>query len=112
LNSAIRLISATNRDLEKEVEKGNFREDLFYRINTIAVNTPALVTAPPRRIPLTPQQKQTLEELRQFAECGLPYTDMTLQEVKDWFEQFKELSKSDETDDPDCATTTPQVAAS
>jgi two-component system response regulator HydG len=38
----IRLISATNRDLEKEVEKGNFREDLFYRINTIAVNTPAL----------------------------------------------------------------------
>lgn len=38
----IRLISATNVDLEKEVEKGRFREDLFYRINTITLNTPPL----------------------------------------------------------------------
>lgn len=38
----IRLISATNRNLEEEVVKGNFREDLFYRINTIVVTAPAL----------------------------------------------------------------------
>lgn len=38
----IRLISATNRDLEKEVSIGNFREDLFYRINTIAISAPPL----------------------------------------------------------------------
>jgi transcriptional regulator with PAS, ATPase and Fis domain len=38
----IRLISATNRDLEQEVSKGNFREDLYYRINTIVVTTPPL----------------------------------------------------------------------
>ncbi|MCB0350079.1 MAG: sigma-54-dependent Fis family transcriptional regulator [Bdellovibrionales bacterium] len=38
----IRLISATNRELEKEVVRGNFREDLFYRINTIMVQTPPL----------------------------------------------------------------------
>lgn len=38
----IRLISATNRDLEKEVQDGNFREDLYYRINTIVVNAPPL----------------------------------------------------------------------
>jgi DNA-binding NtrC family response regulator len=38
----IRLVSATNRDLEAEVVKQNFREDLFYRINTITVHTPAL----------------------------------------------------------------------
>lgn len=38
----IRLISATNRELEKEVIKGNFREDLFYRINTITLSTPPL----------------------------------------------------------------------
>ncbi|MDB2426078.1 sigma-54 dependent transcriptional regulator [bacterium] len=38
----IRLISATNRDLEKEVMNGNFREDLFYRVNTIMLNVPPL----------------------------------------------------------------------
>ncbi len=38
----IRLVSATNRDLEAEVVKANFREDLFYRINTITVHTPPL----------------------------------------------------------------------
>jgi transcriptional regulator with PAS, ATPase and Fis domain len=38
----IRLISATNRELEKEVARGSFREDLFYRINTIMLQTPPL----------------------------------------------------------------------
>ncbi len=38
----IRLISATNRELDDEVIKGNFREDLFYRINTIMVSAPPL----------------------------------------------------------------------
>jgi two-component system response regulator HydG len=38
----IRLLAATNRDLEAEVVKGVFREDLFYRINTITVHTPPL----------------------------------------------------------------------
>lgn len=38
----IRLISATNRELDAEVVNGNFREDLFYRINTITVHSPPL----------------------------------------------------------------------
>lgn len=38
----IRLISATNRELDQEVANGNFREDLFYRINTIVVSAPPL----------------------------------------------------------------------
>lgn len=38
----IRLISATNRELDKEVVRGNFREDLFYRINTIMIHSPPL----------------------------------------------------------------------
>ncbi len=36
------LISATNRQLREEVEKGNFRRDLYYRINGLSVNLPAL----------------------------------------------------------------------
>lgn len=38
----VRVICATNRDLEKEVGQGNFREDLFYRINTIMLEVPPL----------------------------------------------------------------------
>ena len=38
----IRLVSATNRDLEQEVVRGNFREDLYYRINTITAHVPPL----------------------------------------------------------------------
>ncbi len=37
-----RIIAATNKDLEKMVEEGSFREDLFYRINVIHIKVPPL----------------------------------------------------------------------
>ncbi len=38
----VRLVCATNRDLEQEVKRGTFREDLFYRVNVVPILVPAL----------------------------------------------------------------------
>ena len=38
----VRIIAATNRDLNEEVERGNFRQDLFYRLNVVTVRMPTL----------------------------------------------------------------------
>lgn len=38
----VRIVTATNRNLEDEVRKGNFREDLHYRLNVMPIQLPAL----------------------------------------------------------------------
>ena len=38
----LRIIAATNRDLRNEIQQGNFREDLFYRLNVVPIHVPSL----------------------------------------------------------------------
>ncbi|MBG15741.1 MAG: response regulator [Crocinitomicaceae bacterium] len=38
----VRILAATNKDLQKEIKEGNFREDLFHRLNVIPINVPSL----------------------------------------------------------------------
>lgn len=47
-----RIVTATNRDLWKDVQNGSFREDLFYRLNTVTIRIPPLRERPADVIPI------------------------------------------------------------
>ena len=51
----VRIITATNRDLEKEIERNNFRKDLYYRIGVVKIEIPPLRN-----------RKEDIEPLAQF----------------------------------------------
>ena len=61
----IRLLAATNRDLEQAVQKGDFRRDLYYRLNVVSLKAPALRDRPEDTLPLAEHFAR-----KYAAECG------------------------------------------
>ncbi len=90
----IRLITATNKDLEAEVKEGRFREDLFYRLNVIPIRLPSLRE---RRedIPLLAEHffRHYQEKNRSSVKGFLPKTMDTLIRY-DWPGNIRELENT------------------
>src|SRR6185295_13359099 len=77
-----RLLAASNRDLKKEIGRGTFREDLFYRLNVVTLDLPPLRTRTEDIIPLC---MRTL--VRFGRECGKDLIDIE-PEAKDILERY------------------------
>ncbi len=77
LKANVRVIAATNRDLKKAIERGDFREDLFYRLQVFDIKLPALRD---RTADILPLSEVFLEEIGQL--FGRPPAGLT-REAKD-----------------------------
>lgn len=87
----IRLISATNSQINELVKSGNFRQDLLYRINTVEIKIPALRERP-EDIPLLADHFLNIYK-RKYNKSGLKFPEyMTKKLVKfDWLGNVREL---------------------
>jgi two-component system NtrC family response regulator len=87
----VRVVAATNKDLKEEVEAGNFREDLYYRLNVVHLNIPPLRQRP-EDIPLLALhflQKYVMENVR--ADVRLDPEALKLLIRYDWPGNVREL---------------------
>ncbi len=78
LKSDVRLIAATNKDLERAIEKGGFREDLFYRLNVFPIFIPPLRERKPDVLLLADHflQRYSAEHGRDIRRLATPAIDM------------------------------------
>lgn len=87
----VRVIAATNSDLREMVEKGSFREDLYYRLNVVDILTPPLRE---RKEDILPLAKTFLEKYqRDYSKSGLKLSDKTVEILKryNWPGNIREL---------------------
>jgi transcriptional regulator with GAF, ATPase, and Fis domain len=87
----VRLIAATNRDLEEMVQEGSFRNDLFYRLSVFTIHLPPLRDRP-EEIPLLAHHfiKRLAEEFDRQID-GITPRAMSALEMHDWPGNVREL---------------------
>jgi len=90
INVDVRLLAATNRDLQEMVRKGEFREDLYYRINVVSILLPPLRDHP-GDIPTLVDH--FLTELRRSGDADRRFSDAAIQSLTqyDWPGNVREL---------------------
>jgi transcriptional regulator with PAS, ATPase and Fis domain len=91
LKANIRVIAATNRDLRKAVEGGEFREDLFYRLGVFDIRTPALRDRPSDILPLSETFLQEFGRSLGRAPARLTREARTVLLEHDWPGNVREL---------------------
>jgi DNA-binding NtrC family response regulator len=87
----VRVLAATNKNLQQEIRNGNFREDLYYRLSVVVIQSPALSE---RREDIPILAKAFLQEICQ--EYGLPAKEFTPEALQalihfDWPGNVREL---------------------
>jgi len=90
----VRVIAATNKDLDKAIAAGEFREDLFYRLSVIPIHLPALRE---RREDIPLLARSFLERFRKTMEKpveGVSPEAMTLLEAYEWPGNVRELENT------------------
>jgi DNA-binding NtrC family response regulator len=88
----VRIVAATNTDLKQAVEEGSFREDLFYRLNVIAINLPPLRDRREDVLPLAQHfiRKYAAENNRQIEDQISPEV-LSILEAYHWPGNVREL---------------------
>lgn len=87
----VRIICATNKDLKNEVEKGNFRQDLYYRLNVIKIKLPSLRE---RREDIPLQFNYFLEQTSEKMDMPIPQIEPAVMDYLiryDWPGNVREL---------------------
>ncbi len=87
----IRLICATNMDLEQLVREGRFREDLYYRINTVHIHLPALRERKEDIVPLSQRFLEGFAEKYHRPLTGLDDSAKAVLEGSHWSGNIREL---------------------
>ncbi|MBI5180577.1 MAG: sigma-54-dependent Fis family transcriptional regulator [Nitrospirae bacterium] len=90
----VRVIAATNKELDKEIKTGRFRDDLFYRLNVVTIHMPSLKERREDIIPLSDHFLRHYKEKNNKAIKGLHPEALSLMQSYNWPGNIRELENA------------------